>query len=306
MSKKASGARNYNMLGDIKIKNKLGKTICVGRFKSVNTAIEYHALTKKSFVSCNFDDKYLHDIKFYKSRIIGCSFKLALIQKCDLSECFIHSCSFSETKIIETNMDMTEARKCNFDKASIVQCILSYSKIINCSFNCASLDSSTRLTNSKIYESSFADAILINVNFTGSRISDSNFNEAHLSGVCLDDCVIFNTSLHNARMKHASLMGANLDHSSMTFSCKIESIKASDRLVAQMIYHVTRLDFSGCSDTVRSELIEILNGPLGDMFLKYRTDLRSAEKTIQNHDLRMLLKHNKIENESDINERTVY
>ena len=294
------------MLGDIKIKNRLGKTICSGRFESVNAAIEYHAMTKKAFVLCNFDKMYLHNITFYKARFIKCSFVGATIHRCNLNECFMHSCLLHKAKIIETDMKLIEARNTQFSRASFSQCNLSLSKLICCSFRHASFDSSTNLSNSKIYESNFLEALLINVNFSYSKISDSNFNEANLAGSFFDDCIIYNTSFHRSRMKHMSLRGADIDHSSIMLNCQIESIKASDRLVAQLIYHVTRLDFSGCSDTVRSELIEILNGPLGDLFLKYRTDLRSAEKTIQNHDLRMLLKHNKIENESDINERTVY
>ena len=296
----------FNMLGDIKIKNKFGKTICVGRFESVNAIIEYYAIIKKAFISCNFDNTLLCDVNFCKSRLIDCSFVDSTIYECNMEECYIHSCAFQKAKIIKTNMDMVEARKTCFNKASFAQCQISLSKIINCSFKKASFDSSTKILRSKIYESSFIEAALINVSFTGSRISDSDFNEAYLSGAYLDDCVIFNTTFHYAKMKHMSLIGSNIDHSSIMLNCHIESIKASDRLVAQLIYHVTRLDFSECSDIVQSELVDILEGPLGDMFLNYRTDLRSAEKTLQNHNWILFRKGNKTNNESDINERTVY
>lgn len=51
------------------------------------------------------------------------------------------------------------------------------------------------------------------------------------------------------------------------------NVKIGDQLVAQLLWHVTRLDVSGCSGGVRESIEHIRSMAISDLFCEYRSDI---------------------------------
>jgi len=77
--------------------------------------------------------------------------------------------------------------------------------------------------------------------------------------------------LRGASLRGADLRGANLDLSSgIPFSCGGTLIKGDARLFSQMIYHLTRQDWSSLNENQKQWLEDC---PFKNDFLSYRNDL---------------------------------
>ena len=84
--------------------------------------------------------------------------------------------------------------------------------------------------------------------------------------------------LHGADLDGADLHGANLDFSCWPLWCGSKNVKADDRLIAQLIFHVTRLDISCCSGGVREAVEHIRAMAVSDLFCEYRSDVSKIEE----------------------------
>lgn len=85
-------------------------------------------------------------------------------------------------------------------------------------------------------------------------------------------------NLRGADLREVDLRGANLREAGLDFSCwplwcGSRNVKADDRLVAQLLWHVTRLDVSGCSGGVREAVEHIRSMAIADLFCEYRHDI---------------------------------
>lgn len=79
--------------------------------------------------------------------------------------------------------------------------------------------------------------------------------------------------LRNADLRWANLCEANLDFSSWPLWCGSRDVKIDDRLAAQLLWHVTRLDVSGCSGGVQEAVENIRSMAIADLFCEYRHDI---------------------------------
>ena len=77
-----------------------------------------------------------------------------------------------------------------------------------------------------------------------------------------------------ANLSRADLREANLDFSCWPLWCGSKDVQADDRLVAQLIFHVTRLDVSQCSGGVREAMEHIRSMAVSDLFCEYRGDVQ--------------------------------
>jgi hypothetical protein len=81
--------------------------------------------------------------------------------------------------------------------------------------------------------------------------------------------------LRGADLRGADLRGADLDFSSWPLHCGSKGIIADDRLVAQLIFHVTRLDVAKCSGGVQEAISYIRSMGISNLFCEYRDDLEN-------------------------------
>ena len=87
-----------------------------------------------------------------------------------------------------------------------------------------------------------------------------------------------NANLRYANLRYADLRYADLDFSCWPLWCGSKNVKADDRLVAQLIFHVTRLDISCCSGGVREAVKHIRAMAVSDLFCEYRSDVSKIEE----------------------------
>ena len=104
-------------------------------------------------------------------------------------------------------------------------------------------------------------------------LSAADLRCADLSGANLSDA-----DLRDADLRGANLSGADLDFSCWPLWCGSKNVKADDRLVAQLIFHVTRLDISCCSGGVREAVEHIRAMAVSDLFCEYRSDVSKIEE----------------------------
>lgn len=91
---------------------------------------------------------------------------------------------------------------------------------------------------------------------------------ADLSGADLSDAY-----LGQADLRGADLRGADLDNSCWPLWCGATDVKIDDRIVAQLLFHLTRLDDSVCSSGVREAMSHIRSMAIADLFCEYRNDV---------------------------------
>ena len=81
--------------------------------------------------------------------------------------------------------------------------------------------------------------------------------------------------LHRADLSSADLRYADLDFSSWPLRCGSTGIIAGDRLFAQLLFHLTRIDVSKCSGGVKEAMQHIRNMAAADLFCEYRDDVKT-------------------------------
>lgn len=136
-------------------------------------------------------------------------------------------------------------------------------------------------------EASLRGANLRGVNLRRVNLRRAYLNGAYLNGADLRGANLAGANLNDASLNGASLNGVNLDGAIFDFSvwplhCGSFYAKADDRLVAQLICHVARLDVSNCSDKVSQALKDVFTSEAGkylmNLFCEYRYDVNKAEE----------------------------
>ena len=82
--------------------------------------------------------------------------------------------------------------------------------------------------------------------------------------------------LSNADLRYANLSNANLDFSCFPLWCGSFGIKADDRIVSQLIYHVCRLNIENCSDEIK-QFVNSIPLEIKNKFREYRGELKKFE-----------------------------
>ena len=117
-------------------------------------------------------------------------------------------------------------------------------------------------------------------NLREADLSEANLREADLRGADLSEADLRGADLRGAsliwaNLSGADLSGANLDTSSgIPFHCGGTGFKGDDRLFAQMLFHLTRGNWDGCSGGVKEAIEAIRAMAVTDLFCEYRNDVR--------------------------------
>ena len=114
----------------------------------------------------------------------------------------------------------------------------------------------------------------------GADLRDADLRDADLRRADLRRADLQGAGLRRADLRRAGLQGAdlrdaNLDFSSgIPFHCGGTGYKGDDRLAAQLVYHLTRGDWSGASGGVQEALAAIRDMAITDLFCEYRGDVQ--------------------------------
>ncbi|MDD2966637.1 MAG: pentapeptide repeat-containing protein [Desulfovibrionaceae bacterium] len=109
----------------------------------------------------------------------------------------------------------------------------------------------------------------------GADLNRADMCEANLRGANLRGADLCGADLCGADLCGADLREANLDFSCLPLHCGSKGILADDRLVAQLIFHVTRLDVAKCSGGVQEAISYIRSMGISNLFCEYRDDLEN-------------------------------
>ena len=95
---------------------------------------------------------------------------------------------------------------------------------------------------------------------------------------CAERAVKEKVSLRGADMRGANMRGANMSGVDMDFSCwplscKSTRVVASDRLFAQLFFHLTRINVSKSSGGVRESMDALRAMAASDLYCEYRSDV---------------------------------
>jgi len=87
----------------------------------------------------------------------------------------------------------------------------------------------------------------------GAYLQEANLEEADLQWVNLRRANLQYVNLRyadlqRANLKDADLRGADLDYAGYELSCETIGIKADERLVSQLLYHLCRMDVQDCPE----------------------------------------------------------
>lgn len=116
-------------------------------------------------------------------------------------------------------------------------------------------------------------ANLQGVDLRGANLRGANLQKADLRGADLREA-----NLRVADLREANLQKANFDFSCWPLHCGSFNAKTDDRLVSQLICHVTRLDTSNCSGGVKEAVDFIKKMAISDLFCEYRNDVRPLKE----------------------------
>jgi len=124
-------------------------------------------------------------------------------------------------------------------------------------------------------------ANLSNADLSNADLSDANLRYADLSNADLSDANLSNADLSDANLRYADLSDANLSNADLDFSCfplwcGSFGIKADDRIVSQLIYHVCRLNIENCSDEIK-QFVNSIPLEIKNKFREYRGELKKFE-----------------------------
>ena len=114
-------------------------------------------------------------------------------------------------------------------------------------------------------------------NLESANLKYANLKYAHLESANLESAHLESANLKYANLKYANLESANLKSANLDFSCfplwcGSFNMKVDERLIWQLIAHITRLDTKGCDKETKTAIKAIWK--YRNKFCKYRTDVK--------------------------------
>ena len=121
-------------------------------------------------------------------------------------------------------------------------------------------------------------AIKDDANLSSADLRFADLRYADLSYANLSSADLRFADLSSADLSSADLSSANLDFSCWPLHCGSFGAKADDRIVAQLLHHVAKLDLENCSGGVKESIEHIRAMAISDLFCEYRSDIERIEK----------------------------
>jgi len=109
-------------------------------------------------------------------------------------------------------------------------------------------------------------------NLKSAHLKSANLKSANLESANLKFANLEYANLKSAHLESANLKSANLDFSCFPLWCGSFNIKVDERLIWQLIAHITRLDTKGCNKETKTAIKAIWK--YRNKFCKYRTDVK--------------------------------
>ena len=108
---------------------------------------------------------------------------------------------------------------------------------------------------------------------SGADMSWADMRRADMRGADMRGADMRVADMRGADMRGADMSGVDMDFSCWPLSCNSTHVVASDRLFAQLFFHLTRIDVSKCSGGVRESMDALRAMAASDLFCEYRNDV---------------------------------
>ena len=106
----------------------------------------------------------------------------------------------------------------------------------------------------------------------GANLGGANLRRANLRRANLREANLGGANLRRANLRDADLRGADLDFSCFPLWCGAFDVKIDNRLIWQLICHITRLDISECSKEAKEAVVSLKKWE--NEFCKFRDDVK--------------------------------
>ena len=152
----------------------------------------------------------------------------------------------------------------------------------NANLQGAYLRGATNLRNADLQSANLRCADLVGAELRGVNLRDSQLQGSNLRNADLRNADLSFSDLRCTYLKGANLQGTVLDLSAFPLLCGSFGMKADDRLVYQLICHITRLAQDNLSDDAKKAIEAVM--PWADKFCDYRDDVKRLNKEDKKED----------------------
>lgn len=133
------------MLGDIKIKDRNGKTMHVGRFCSVKAAVEFASLTKRGLTGADLRWKQLIGVglqgcRFEEIDFSGANISKACFENAVMKRCICDNTYFAHTCFKNAFLADNSCVRANFEGSDFTIAFLTRNNVIGADFKHAKFD----------------------------------------------------------------------------------------------------------------------------------------------------------------------
>lgn len=247
-------------------------------------------LTKAIFTNCRFNNIDFSEASLPGAEFHNCSFFECKFHKANMARVWLDKCSgsnldMSEVTLGEAKLDNFRVYEVDFANLHAENITIKGGRLDSCKLVWARLRNgkfeNLDIVNSKAVHAYFSDSTftrcrLLNNNFECADIDGCTFWCALLSRNNFHKTMFLNTKLIKSEFPNNNLLKADLegihlietplDFSEFPLWCGSFGMKPDDRLVAQLIYHITRFGTENMSDDVKAQLDEIRQMPIARMF----------------------------------------
>ncbi len=178
--------------------------------------------------------------------------------ECDSFKLCVEAANLSGVDLDGADFSGADLRGINLDEAILD----------GVNFRSADLDGAD-FSGAELSEADFRGANLDDVDFSGAELRGVNFRSADLDGADFSGA-----DFRGANFRGANFRGANLDGSAWPLHCGSFHAHADDRLVAQLLHHVIKLNTDNCSGGVQESIEHIRQMAISDLFCEYRDDIK--------------------------------
>lgn len=216
-----------------------------------------------AILSCTFIHCAGNDTMFKYANLSEAEIENMRIYKGDFRYSWANNARIMGGKLNKCRFNILQAKNSHWENVYLSHCDLHWAnlqgaKIHNCHIencNCNAID----LDNSEICN--------------GTYVSKCDFKKADFFYAKMKDCEFFDCTMNRAAFGNTDVLNTIFDLSGFPLWCGTLHIKADDRLPAQLLYHLARLNTENMSGGMKETIEHIRQMAASDLFCEYRNDL---------------------------------
>lgn len=228
--------------------------------------------------NCRFNGCFMDFAVFEEAFIEDCSFNSCIMENifmggCEIDSTEFHECNLFRTKMERARISETRFKKCKAEQLHLCNAEIKSSEFLKCDLQCI-LSSGCFMQQSKLADcdagySIFVKSKIVQSTFTHTNLCHANFEDASIASTGFRCCDTVGISLDGTEL----VEGTALDFSSFPLWCGSLHAKPDDRLVSQLLFHITSFNRRNMSNDMKNLLKQLDEMGVHLLFQQYRDDL---------------------------------